>query len=487
MASLSKSALRGKVSFRIQFLAPNAAKNDPRLGITLGIVDEEFARSFKSYVETIIDDIEESRAHDKRTRAWLGSLEDAFHAKLSECGLVEPRVAEVVEREDRPLSVLIERYLATITRKKPRTQVKLKQAGDCLVRYFKADRQVDSITAGHAEEWVTWLASSGNNREGRERKDKDGKLTHGKTSLSESTVRRRSGLCKQILEFAVKLRWIKDNPFRGLVSAVGANEERMFFVDHPTINRALKMAPDATWKGIIALARFGGLRIPSELTRLRWCDIEFETGVMTIHATKTEHHKGKGIRQCPIFPELRPYLEDLSKLANVGIDVPITEPVFPNLIDGQNIRKGFERMLKKAGIRQWPKLFQNLRASRETELLALYPAKDVCSWIGNTQAIAMKHYAMPTEESFQRALRTPTVSPVLHNTQTVVQNSVHSGAITSPYEESPILTGDKKTAENLEYEGVCGSVRLSANVPEMPFDRRRGTRTPDIHGVNVTL
>ena len=35
--------------------------------------------------------------------------------------------------------------------------------------------------------------------------------------------------------------------------------------------------------------------------------------------------------------------------------------------------------------------------------MAKYPAKDVASWLGNTVAVAMKHYAMRTEEAFQKA------------------------------------------------------------------------------------
>jgi integrase len=65
-------------------------------------------------------------------------------------------------------------------------------------------------------------------------------------------------------------------------------------------------APNARWRGIIALARYGGLRIPSELTRLTWRDIDFDSGRIRIHAPKKENHKGWGIRYCPLFPELRP-------------------------------------------------------------------------------------------------------------------------------------------------------------------------------------
>jgi hypothetical protein len=37
-------------------------------------------------------------------------------------------------------------------------------------------------------------------------------------------------------------------------------------------------------------------------------------------------------------------------------------------------------------------LFHNLRASRETELAAVYPMHVVCAWIGNTERIAAKDF-----------------------------------------------------------------------------------------------
>ena len=47
-----------------------------------------------------------------------------------------------------------------------------------------------------------------------------------------------------------------------------------------------------------------------------------------------------------------------------------------------------------SGLEPWPKLFHNLRASRETELMRDYDLATVCKWIGNSPAVAAKHYAM---------------------------------------------------------------------------------------------
>ena len=68
-----------------------------------------------------------------------------------------------------------------------------------------------------------------------------------------------------------------------------------------------------------------------------------------------------------------------------------------------NLRTQFERIVKRAGLDPWPRLFHNLRASRETELAQAYPIHAVTAWLGNTPRVALKHYLMPTEADFQRA------------------------------------------------------------------------------------
>jgi hypothetical protein len=56
-----------------------------------------------------------------------------------------------------------------------------------------------------------------------------------------------------------------------------------------------------------------------------------------------------------------------------------------------------------AGVKPWPKMFQNLRATRETELAEVWPRHGVCAWIGNSPAAAREHYLQVTEDHFRRA------------------------------------------------------------------------------------
>jgi len=40
-----------------------------------------------------------------------------------------------------------------------------------------------------------------------------------------------------------------------------------------------------------------------------------------------------------------------------------------------NLRTTFEKIIERAGLTQWPRLFHNLRASRETELVERFPVQ----------------------------------------------------------------------------------------------------------------
>jgi hypothetical protein len=99
--------------------------------------------------------------------------------------------------------------------------------------------------------------------------------------------------------------------------------------------------------------------------------------------------------------ELRRYLEDAFDLAPEG-----ALHVVNRYRDGsQNLRTELQRIIRRAALQPWPKLFHNLRASRETELAADYPIHVIGAWIGHAAAIAQKHYLQVTDADFQRGAR----------------------------------------------------------------------------------
>jgi hypothetical protein len=102
----------------------------------------------------------------------------------------------------------------------------------------------------------------------------------------------------------------------------------------------------------------------------------------------------------PIFARLRRHLEDAFELAApgevyvVGGTQGATYRAAANVGDGwanANLRTTFETLIRRAGLRAWPRLFHNMRASCETDLMQNHPIHVVTAWIGNTPKIALGH------------------------------------------------------------------------------------------------
>ncbi len=164
----------------------------------------------------------------------------------------------------------------------------------------------------------------------------------------------------------------------------------------------LDACPDAEWRLIFGLARFGGLRCPSEHLALTWNCIDWAHGRIRVPSPKTEHHAGRTSRTIPLFPELLPLINEVWD--NFG-DEPGEFVINRGRDSNLNLRTQLTRIIERAGLEPWPKLFQNLRSTRETELAEEYPIHVVCDWLGNTKAIAAKHYLQVTDEHFRKATR----------------------------------------------------------------------------------
>ncbi len=159
---------------------------------------------------------------------------------------------------------------------------------------------------------------------------------------------------------------------------------------------------------------------------------------MRIPSPKTEHHEGGESRVISIFPELRPHLEQAFDQAEPGTEYVITR--YRNV--NANLRTQLIRIIKRTGLEAWPKLFQNLRATRETELAQTYPIHVVCNWIGVSQAVAAKHYLQVTDEHFEQAAKLTEPKAAQKAAQSVhVSGRTDSQTEPSEQEKTPVLQG----------------------------------------------
>jgi hypothetical protein len=70
-----------------------------------------------------------------------------------------------------------------------------------------------------------------------------------------------------------------------------------------------------------------------------------------------------------------------------------------------NLRGDMTRMLRRAGVYGWPRLFYSMRASGQTELQREFPLQLFRSWLGNSPRIAQQSYLLVTEDDFARPAR----------------------------------------------------------------------------------
>ena len=133
---------------------------------------------------------------------------------------------------------------------------------------------------------------------------------------------------------------------------------------------------------------------------LTWREIDWERGRIRVRSPKTEHHAGGESRIIPLFPELRPYLDAIYDKARERSTFVIEQYRHTN----QNLRSRMLDIIWAAGLKEWPKLFQNMRSTRETEWAERFPMHVVTKWIGNSEPAAAKHYLQLTDEHFQSAI-----------------------------------------------------------------------------------
>ena len=370
MATIGKDSGGKK---RILFVAPDGKRKTLRIG-KCSVRDAEL---FRARLESLLSSKVQGLEPSRNDAEWLNEIGPVLRSKLVNVGLCRP----VEDQECPTVSQWIYEYISSRSDVKKSTIATLTNLSHNLKAYA-GDKTLKDFTAYDAEKFRIYLHEQG---------------------LALATCHRRCRTAKQIFSAAVKARYISQNPFDGIkTSNHASSKERMQFITRDEIEQVIEACPNTEWRLIFALARYGGLRIPSEIFSLKWSDILWDKSRFIVRSSKTAHI-GKESRIVPIFPELLPYLREAFENAPDGSDKVIT------LYDenNQNLRTQATKIIERAGLEVWPKIFQNLRSSRETELAENYPIQAVCSWIGNTPEVARKHYLQVTEEHFKKAAQNP--------------------------------------------------------------------------------
>ena len=126
------------------------------------------------------------------------------------------------------------------------------------------------------------------------------------------------------------------------------------------IAEVLEQCPSAHWRAIVGLTRYAGLRCPTELVGLQWGDVDWTCKALTVRSPKISNSSA-------------------------------------------NLRTTLHKIIARAGHKPWPRLFQNLRGSCETDWVQSFPSHEVASWLGHSPTISVKHHLKHKDLNVQAA------------------------------------------------------------------------------------
>ena len=332
-------------------------------------VRERDAHRFGENVQTLATAHRIGAKLDDETGAWLAKLPPRIYNRLAAVGLVPNRA----KTEFPTLGKLRDTFDTTV-KVKLGTVAAYKQGLDSLVKFFGRDHLLSSISPLDADRWRQSLVDE---------------------KLAPATVSKRVQTARNLFRKAVRWQMLAESPFDLVKAGRQDNPDRARFIDRAMIAKVLECCPDHEWRLIVGLSRFAGLRCPSEHLSLTWTDWDVDRGALTVRAAKTN-----SVRYVPVAPELARLLQDSYDAAEPGATWIIARYRQPN----SNLRTQLNRIIGKAKLTPWPRLFHNLRSSAQTEWAEQYPLASVCRWLGNSPAVAATHYLQARDTHFEAAV-----------------------------------------------------------------------------------
>jgi integrase len=419
---------------RILFYAPDGSRKT----IRLGKCSKRDADSLRLKVEDLLACKIRKLPFDRELAIWTESIDPNLRKRFQHAGLLEqPDCPDESKAKsvDSFLDEYVERYGKS---KKPGTREVWKQVMANLKTYLPKGILLREVTAGHAKNFYESLKASG---------------------MASTTIYKRIGFARQFFNDALDWELIDKNPFLK-VKPVNASAKSNVEVPRAVIEEVLKHC-DLTWKVIVTLSRYAGMRCPSEVLSLRWSDIDWGSGRMDITEPKVEHHAGRGKRSCPIFPEVREILELAKEQASDRAEFVVDHPEYRRAAcsaygwRNANLRTQFTRILKKAGFEPWNRLFHSMRASRQTELEDQFPLHVVCSWLGNSPRIAQRSYLLVTEDHFLAAIdpkqiESKAARKAARSSAESAKNVTKSGTASACDHSQTFANSEAKAGENAE-------------------------------------
>lgn len=366
---LKKVAARDGFEIRIHCLGE-------RYIVWVGPLTVRQQREYERHVQCVADSFKVGASPEPESAKWFESVPDRIRDKFVAWGMLPARHRRSLKPEQRTVDgwtrLFIDEFKGVW-----RTKNNYEQARSWLTKSVDGKRDIATVTQGDMKRWqasMSALALTTRNKHIKRVKTMfAGAVEDGIISSSPASILKEEKTKKRV------------------------DRSRQEFVDSDRTKLVMSKLPGITWKLIFALMRFQGLR-RHEVFAIEWSNVDLKSNELTIPAeTKT------GWRSMPIFPEVLDLLNSIPKASRTG-----------KVIDWTRSQESVTELLKRhvtAILGEcWPKVCQQLRSTRRTELDAEFEPFVVNEWLGHDSRTAEQHYQQVTPAHLQRAASMRTVS-----------------------------------------------------------------------------
>lgn len=380
----------GRTAYKLRFY-----RNGERQCVSF---DASYTRQDVELASTMIEAVLIAERHgnpvDRVTSTYFEHAPLDLQRRFTACGIIAARRVQTLGAA---WQEFFEEKCETVA---PSTQQIWRTIGQRLMTLFDSSRVLRSITEHEAKNSRKRLSEV----------------------YAEATVCTTIGRFRTFWLWAIDRGIVDVNIYAGVKKGSDVNRTKDFQIPAEWTERILDACPSQNWRTLTALWRVGGLRQQEPLL-LTWECVNWEHKRLLVPSPKTSRYEGRESRLIPLFPVLERELQASFEIAKVG------EPFIIPTNRRQNFDSGFKRILFFAGLTPWTKLFQNMRASAENDLIeAGYPEHVVGAWLGHTKKVQNRHYLRVLDEYFNRAtMAVPVQSETVPETVPVtIENKVQT-------------------------------------------------------------
>jgi len=253
---MSVSINQDKKGYRLSIELPSGFKTTMQLK-SVGLLSKADHNFVRVKLEALIACSTLGTTPTLEVQEWLKNIPERLYRKIQDLGLVRPRTHDMLVID------AIDAFIRNHGHGKTQGTLKV---------WNRAKTHCQTFFAGHALKSVDATAAQAFRRHLLKLAGKQG------GTMADATVRKTCGVMSMVMDQAILEGVITHNPFKlGKVPiSAGRNKAREVYVSASDVLQVIQHATDHEDRCLLGLARFGGLRIPSEIKKLCWSDVNWD-------------------------------------------------------------------------------------------------------------------------------------------------------------------------------------------------------------------